>query len=359
MKPHIASAAALALLLGACGSGEPATSAAAPGPAIETVVVGAQAVPDEVLFDAALEAVYQSTIAAQTSARVEEILFDVGDYVEKGDVVVRFRATEQQARAATAQAAVRAAEARLVDAQAEYNRVKDLAARDVLSKSALDRSTAALKSAQAQLEAARASGREAGEQAEYTVVRAPYAGIVVSRHIEVGETATVGKPLMTGLSLEHLRAIVEVPQQAIGAVYARKQARVILPDGSSVEATQLRIPPAADSQTHTFRVLVTLPEGKYGSPQTTQSIVYPGTLVKVAFVRDEREALLLPAQAVVRRSELTAVYVVDEQNRPALRYVTVGAPAADGRYPVLSGLSAGERVALDPVAAAQRLKAGA
>ncbi|MFA5939968.1 MAG: efflux RND transporter periplasmic adaptor subunit [Sinimarinibacterium sp.] len=359
MKLRVASLSALALLLGACGSEEPATSIAAPGPAIETVVVGPQAVPDEVLFDAALEAVFQSTIAAQTSARVEEILFDVGDYVEKGDVVVRFRATEQQARAATAQAAVRAAEARLVDAKADFERVRDLAARDVLSKSALDKSTAALKSAQAQLEAARASGREAGEQADYTVVRAPFAGIVVSRHIEVGETATVGKPLMTGLSLEHLRAVVDVPQQSIGAVYARKQARVILPDGSSVAATQLRIPPAADPQTHTFRVLVTLPVGKYGSPQTAQSIVYPGTLVKVAFERDERSVLLVPASALVRRSELTAVYVVDEQNRPALRYVSVGTAAADGRYPVLSGLSAGDRVALDAVAAAQRIKASA
>ncbi|MEQ1438976.1 efflux RND transporter periplasmic adaptor subunit [Fontimonas sp. SYSU GA230001] len=355
MRLCIASFALLSLVLAACGSEAPAPGAAVAGAAVETLTVTPQKVPDEVQFDAALEAVYQSTIAAQTNARVEELPFDVGDYVEKGQVVVRFRATEQQARAATAQAAVRAAEARLVDAQAEYNRVKDLAERDVLSKAALDKATAALKSAQAQLEAARATAREAGEQADYTVVRAPYSGIVVARHIEVGETATVGKPLMTGLSLEHLRAIVEVPQQAIGAVHARKQARVILPDGSSVEATQLRIPPAADAQTHTFRVLVTLPQGKYGAPQT----IFPGTLVKVGFVRDEREALLVPAQAVVRRSELTAVYVVDEHNRPALRYVSLGAPTADGRYPVLSGLTAGERIALDPVAAAQSLRAGA
>ncbi len=342
-----------ALLLVACGSDEAPPAAggqAAASGGLATLTVALQSVPDEVQFDAALEAINRSTVAAQTSARVEAMPFDVGDYVQKGDVIVRFRATEQQARAASAQAAVREAEARLADARAEYQRVKDLTARDVLAKSALDRATATLKSTQAQVEAARASARAADEQAEHTIVRAPYAGIVVERHIEVGETATVGKPLMTGLSLEHLRAVVEVPQQAIGAVYARKKARVILPDGSSVEATALRIPPAADAQTHTFRVLATLPEGRHGDT------VFPGTLVKVAFVRNERRAMLVPAAALVRRSELTALYVLASDGRPALRYVSVGAPAADGRIPVLSGLSEGEQVVLDPVAAAQALK---
>lgn len=346
----------LSLMVAACGGDEAAPAQQAPAAsALQTIEVTVETMPDEVQFDAALEAVYQSTVAAQTNARVEELPFDVGDYVEKGAVIVRFRATEQQARAASAQATVREAEARLVDARAEHERVKDLAARGVLSKAALDKAVATLKSTQAQVEAARALAREAAEQAEHTVVRAPYAGIVVSRHIEVGETATVGKTLLTGLSLEHLRAVVEVPQQAIGAVHARKQARVILPDGRSVEATQLRIPPAADPETHTFRVLATLPEGQHGEPQT----IFPGTLVKVAFVRDERSAILVPATALVRRSELTAVYVIDADNRPMLRYVSIGAPLTDGRVPVLSGLSAGERIAADPIAAAQLLKRGA
>ncbi len=349
-------AAALAAALGttllaACSQDHSAAPAQARSADLQAIVVTAESVADEVRFDATLEAVFQATVAAQTNARVEEVLFDVGDYVEKGQLIVRFRATEQQARESSAQAAVREAEARLVDARSEYNRTKDLAARGVLSKAALDKATAALKSVQAQVESAKAALREAGEQLAHTEVRAPYAGIVVQRHIEPGETATVGKPLMTGLSLEHLRAVVEVPQQAIGAVHSRRQARVILPDGKSVDASELRIPPSADANTHTFRVLVTLPEGEYG--------VYPGTLVKVAFVRDERQALLLPSSAVIHRSELTAVYVLDANGWPTLRYVRVGSPMRDGRIPVLSGLDEGDRVAADPIAAAQTLKSAA
>lgn len=338
-----------AVVLAACSHEAPEPMvAAAPVTGIEIMVLAPEPVSDAAQFDAALEAIYQSTVAAQTNARVEELPYDVGDYVEKGAVIVRFRGTEQQARAASAQAAVREAEARLVDAQSEYKRVDDLYRRDVLSKSALDKAKATLESTRAQVEAARASAQEAAEQAEYTVVRAPYEGIVVERHIDVGETATVGSPLMTGVSLEHLRAVVDVPQQAIGAVYERKQAQVILPDGRRVEAAGLRIPPSADAATHTFRVLVTLPEGDYG--------VFPGTLVKVAFVRGQHNALLLPATALVRRSELTAVYVLDDGDVPGLRYVSLGEPTPDGRYPVLSGLIAGERVALDPVKTAQQIK---
>ena len=111
------------------------------------------------------------------------------------------------------------------------------------------------------------------------MIRAPYSGIVVKRNVEVGETVTVGRALMTGLSLEHLRAVVEIPQQHIGPLRQHRKARVILPGGRSVPATELRIPPSADPDTHTFRVLVTLPEGDYG--------VFPGSLVKVAFVSGE------------------------------------------------------------------------
>jgi RND family efflux transporter MFP subunit len=292
--------------------------------------------------------VNRSTVAAQTSARVEEILFDVGDYVEKGAVIIRFRATEQQARLDSAAAALREALARLTDAEVNYNRVREVHGRGLLPKAELDRAEADLKSARARVEAARAAGDEAREGLEHTVIRSPYAGIVVERHIEVGETATPGRPLMTGLSLEHLRAVVDIPQSAIAPLREHRSTRVILPDGTSLEAGDLRIPPGADPTTHTFRVLVSLPEGSHG--------VYPGMLVKVAFASGTGETLLVPAAALVQRSEVTGVYVVDDGDRIAFRYVRAGSPAPDGRIPILAGVEPGERVALDPIAAGMAYK---
>jgi len=338
---------ALAALLAACGGDAPAPAALAP-PALATVTVAAETVPQEVVLDATLEAVHQSTVAAQTSARVEELPYDVGDYVEKGAVIVRFRGREQSARLGSAEANVRAAQAQLAEAQSEHARIKNVFERGLVARAALDKAEAALNSAQARVEAAQASAAELREGAEHTVVRAPYAGIVVKRHIEVGETATVGRPLMTGLSLEHLRAAVEVPQHLIGPLRGKPAARVLMPDGSSVAAQGLRISPQADTATHTFHVQVALAQGQHGG--------HPGMLVKVAFVSGERQAVLLPASAVVRRSEVTGAYVVGADNRITLRYLRLGTALADGRVPVLSGLDAGERVALDPIAAGTELK---
>ncbi|RYD90975.1 MAG: efflux RND transporter periplasmic adaptor subunit, partial [Sphingobacteriales bacterium] len=178
-------------------------------------------------------------------------------------------------------------------------------------------------------------------------IYAPYAGIVVSRHIKVGEAVAPGTPLLTGLSLEQLRAQVDIPQQHIGPLRAYKQARVLLADGKVLETRDMRIPPSADGQTHSFKVLVNLPNGDHA--------LFPGTLVKIAFVTGATEGLLVPAGAVAQRGEVNGVYVLADK-RIDFRLVRLGSLTTDNRYPILAGLNAGDEIALDPIAAAQAYK---
>jgi len=79
--------------------------------------------------------------------------------------------------------------------------------------------------------------------------------------------------------------------------------------------------------------------------------VFPGTLVKVAFVSGEADRLVVPSSAVVRRGEVTGVYLVGDDGRVSFNYVRLGAPTPDGLVPVRSGVSEGESVAMDPIAA--------
>ncbi|MDZ7667948.1 MAG: efflux RND transporter periplasmic adaptor subunit [Gammaproteobacteria bacterium] len=337
---------AAGLLLAACsddGPPAPDSTGISHGGALDTAPVVAALVPREILFDGVVEAVNESTVAAQTGGRVLELPFDVGDFVAKGELIARLTDTEQRARVEAARGAVAEARARLAEARLAYDRTKDIFDRQLVSRAELDRATAELDSARARLESAQANLDEAEENLSYTVIRAPYAGTVVERHVRLGETVAPGTPLMTGLSLEHLRVIVEIPQQHIGPLRRHQQARILLPDGSSVAADDLRIPPRADAGTHTFRVLVTLPQGDHH--------VFPGTLAKVAFVRGEQERVLIPGEALVRRGELTAAYVVDDAGRVTLRYLRTATPTMDGRVPILAGLTVGERVAVDPIAA--------
>ncbi len=309
--------------------------------------VAYRSLPWEEAFDGVIEAVQRSTVVAQTSGRVVEVRFDVNDYVEKGEVLLRLDDTAQRAQLERARAALKEAEAGLKQARAHFERIQKLFEKGQVSKAAFDQAEAELKGARARLEAARAQVRQAEEELSYTVVRAPYSGIVVRRHVEVGEAVSPGQPLMTGFSLERLRASAHVPQSLMSQVRGVERARIEIPPlGRVMESRRLTVFPFADAATHTFTVRAELPES---------GGLYPGMFVKVVFALGERKRLLVPARAVVYRGEVTGVYVV-EGEAVRFRQIRIGRPFGE-EVEVLAGLSAGERVALEPIKAGAYLKA--
>ncbi|MCW8925003.1 MAG: efflux RND transporter periplasmic adaptor subunit [Xanthomonadales bacterium] len=294
----------------------------------------------ERVFDGTVEAVHQATVSAQTGGRIAELNYDVDDYVEQGAVLVRFTDEEQQAALRQAEAQLAEAKARSIEADENHRRARDLHERGLGSQRDLDRALAARDSAVARVKASESAVASAKQRLEYTVVRAPYAGIVTQRHVELGETVTPGQRLMSGLSLERLRVAVDLPQSAAIEVRKAPVATVITSEGR-VDSGEITMFPVADPVTNTFRVRLDLPEGQFG--------LYPGMFVKVAFAIGEAERLLVPAEAVLHRSEVTALYVVND-GKVRLRQVRTGQHFGD-RVEILSGVLAGETVALDPVLA--------
>jgi len=292
-------------------------------------------VEEERILDAVVEAVHQATISAQTSGRVVKINADVDDTVSKGDILIQFRNKEQQA-------AFDAAKAGFEEAESEYKRVKDIFSKKLVAKAVLDKASSKFKSAKAKLE-------QATEALENTIVRAPYSGIVVKRHIEVGELANHGRTLMTGLSLEALRANVALPQDLVNVVREKNKATAILKNGQRLPISKITVSPYADTQSHTFQMRAELPKGDFG--------IYPGMFIKIAIVSGVKQSLIVPASAIAHRSEVSAVYVMNDNNQLVFRQVRVGAfiPASNS-YEILAGLENNEKVMLDPVAAAAQLK---
>ena len=165
------------------------------------------------------------------AVRSRRSFYDVDDFVEKGEVIARLRDTEHRARLAQAAADLRSASAQLEQAREEHQRIEGLYQQKNVSESALDQAEADLESAEARLESAQANLEQAQEQLEYTQIRAPYSGIVIRRHVELGEVASPGSPVMSGISLEELRVIIDVPQSAIPAVRERGEINIYLPNG--------------------------------------------------------------------------------------------------------------------------------
>jgi RND family efflux transporter MFP subunit len=306
----------------------------------ETLAAAYETAPRERVWDGTVEAVNQATVSAQTSGRVAEIFYDVDDFVAAGAPIMRFTDTEQRAALDSARGVLQEAEARAAETDSEFSRVAAMFENGTVARARYDQAQANRNAAAARLESARAGVSNAEEQLEYALVRAPYAGIVSQRHVAVGELVRPGAPLMSGLSLEHLRVVVDVPQSMLEPIRDIGKANVYVGE-RAIAAEALTFFPVADAATNTFRVRVTLPAGSV--------TLYPGTFVKVGFVVGETERLLVPTSAIVVRSELTAVYVVGDET-VTLRQIRAGRRYGE-RSEVLAGLDAGEIVAADPIAA--------
>jgi RND family efflux transporter MFP subunit len=300
---------------------------------LETVTSARISMPLEYRVDGVVEARQQATlsaevagkVSAEVAGKVESVNFDVDDFVEQGEIILRIRDRDYQAQQKKARAALNEAEASLQDMQLEYRRSQDLRKQKLISQADFDKARANLKAAQARKSAADANLAQADEQLGHTVLRAPYSGVVVERHVEPGEAVNPGQPIMTGYGLGELRVTAMVPQSMIGELRQRRSAQVILlEDGQALEVSKITIHPFANPKNHSFPVRLDLPQ--------TDTALYPGMLVKVAIAIGSTERLLLPQRALVSRSEVNAVYVIAADGKLALRQVRPGNRYGESRW---------------------------
>lgn len=313
--------------------------------ATDWLTLSEQQVPQWLQLPVTVEAIAASTVSAQTSGRIIELPYDVNDLVPQGAVIVRFSDSEQRARLQQAEAAVAEALSRQDEMEKELRRNQQLREQGLIAKAALDQALANANAAKARTGQARAGVAQAQELLEQTVVRAPYSGIVQQRYVELGELATPGKPLLRGLSLQHLRLSGQLAQRQLAAAQQSSAAQLQLSDGRIIDlgAPQLTIAPEASAGGHSYLLRLTLPEADY-----SQYGLYPGSWQRLQLQVATVLVLRLPVAAVIWRGEVSAVW----QKLPAgvvLQPVRLQTPEP-GFVHVLSGLSAGAVVAADATA---------
>lgn len=303
-------------------------------------------------YDGVVEALRQTTIAAQVSGAVVDLKVGAGDRVAAGQVLLRLDARAADQNTAASDAQVRAARAAQDVAAKEFERQKQLAAARFISPAALDRAEAEFKAAHAQAAAQLAQAGAARTASGFYVVRAPYAGVVSEVPVTLGDMALPGRALVTLHDPAALRVAAAVPQSAAAAVGDGKAVRVELPALTGA-AERMQTPqrvqllPAADLATHTVTVRADLAPGL--------AAAMPGQFARLWLpAADGLRAASpwVPAPAIVRRAEMTGLYVLDANGKPLLRQVRLGRSDGD-RVEVLAGLATGERVAIDAQAAAR------
>ena len=321
--------------------------------ALPTVTARASAQAAPAGFDGRVEAVRQAQIAAQVPGAVVELNVHAGDRARAGQVLLRIdaRAAEQGLAASTAQ--VTAARAQRDVAAKELARKQQLYEKRYISQAALDQAEAAYKAAQAQADALAAQTSAAQTQTAFHEVRAPFDGIVAQVAVERGDMAMPGKPLLTVYDPAQLRVSAFVPATALGEnAKGIEGARVQLAgQAEAIAPARVQALPTVDAASLTREVRADLPAGTSAAPGQFARLLLPGAAAGA-------QRLVVPRATVVRRAEMTGLYVLDESNAPRLRQVRLGAAAGD-EVEVLSGLDAGERVVTDPHAATRAAAAQA
>lgn len=368
---------------------EAPTERAAPvaGVRVETLALSALRDAEEVVGTVRTKT--QMLVSSKVQGYVREIRVRQGDHVEKGRVLVtvderELAARAERARAALAEAemgldearrtldeaaaALRSAEADRVYAEATAGRYRQLWQRELVSAQDYEAvemkrksTTAAVEQAQARIASLHAREKQMryridGASAELqaseialgeTRITAPATGVVVDRRAEPGDLAVPGQPLLVLDDPRAYRLEAVVGESAVGRVQIGQSVPVVVDSlARTLPGRVAEIIPAADPTSRTVTVKLDLP----ATPG-----LRTGLFGRARFPAAERQALLVPLTALVERGQLTSAYVVDARGIARLRLVTTGARYGD-RVEILSGLDAGERVAVE---GAPRLSDGA
>ena len=310
-------------------------------PQVPVLTLGAKAVSTGYELDGVVEAVRQATVSAQATGRVSSLLVKVGDKVKAGQVLATIDDRDTQTGVARSQAQVAQSEAELANALANVQRTRDLRKQGFVSQAALDVAESQYKAAQAGRAGAGAGAQQARLAQSFTQVTAPFDGYVMETLAQAGDLAVPGKPVATVYAPQPLRVVVQVPA-SMGA-QARSAQRIELQVGEAwVQPAAQQGVTAADpvSQTLTWKMDV---------PAAAAAQLMPGQQARVRFVGGTAQRMVVPQAAVLRRGELTGVYV-DSDKGFVLKAVRLGVQHGDS-VEVLAGLKAGDVVAANAIQA--------
>lgn len=376
-KPLVPVLAGVALVASvACGGTSSPVSGTADSAAEPLVVTTAAAAriqwPDVYEAGGVVRARHVAVLSARVVAPVLDVHVRAGDRVRRGQTLVVLDGRELQAQAARAEAAaagatlgldatraeLQAAEAALTLAQVTFDRVRGLVERNSATAQELDQAQAALAGAGARVAGARArvaeaeqgsaaarAGREAATVGvSYTTLTAPFDGLVSARHVDPGALAAPGTPLLTleDTNTFRLEAFVDASHAQLVAPGAAAEVRLdgTNTDGASWHVVRVSEIGNLDPGQHSFLVKADLPAGL---------VQRSGQFGRLRVHGSARLALAVPASAVVRRGQVTFVFVPDAEGVARLRMISIGGARGD-QVEILAGLDEDEHVITAPPA---------
>ncbi|MBC9883101.1 efflux RND transporter periplasmic adaptor subunit [Bradyrhizobium sp. INPA01-394B] len=308
---------------------------------VRTTVVQPRDRQASITLTGEIQARFRADLSFRVGGRVVARNVEVGAHVNKGDVLARLDAAEQQADVDAATAALASAEAQLRVAKATFERQKALIASGFTTRTVYDQAQEGLRTAEGVLEAAKAQLGTSRDALSYTVLRAEADGIVTARNIEVGQVVPAAQPVFSLAQDGERDAVFEVYESVfLGQTDSRRVTLALVSDTSVTATGEVReISPVIDAKSSTIRVKVSIE-----NPSTEMTL---GSAVAGTVKAKAQKEIALPWSALMAAGRKPAVWTVDPNTQTAsLKPVTVGAYEA-GQVLIKAGLEPGERVVID------------
>lgn len=316
------------------------------GPAVKVVAAGQKSVANFNDIDGVVEAVMQSTLSSQIAGRVLSLNVKAGDRVKAGQVLATLDDRETQTGVLRSQAQLQQSDAELRQLQIALKRTQDLKTQGFVSAAALDLAEAQYKAAQAGRDSAGAATQQAKVTQSFSKITAPYDAWVLETSAQAGDLALPGKPLLTVYAPQPLRVVMQWPASEKNTLPKLQDIQIQL-GAETIKPVSIQIMPNADGISQTIGIKLDLPRA--GAALNAA----PGQQVRVRTAGTSQAKGLVPGTAILRRGEMTAVYVAQE-NGFAMKLVRLGADHGSAGVEIWAGLKAGELVAVDAVQAGMK-----
>lgn len=310
-------------LLASCSSGPDETSGAAPVSAeAHTMTVKLQEVPQHYFASGTITSDHRIAVSSRLSGYIREIAAREGERVKKGQVLVRVDPVDAKQNLAQAKAD-------LSDAESDLARFRQLLAANAVSKQQFDK-------AELRYKVARSRVAQAKNQLSYAEIVSPVDGIVVQKLLNTGDLAAPGMPVLVVEDPSQLLVETNVSEEYIAALHVGDAVELNIPSVNKPLHGKIRqLVDAADPGTHQFLVKVSIENGNG---------IRPGMFAEVGFRTGSRQALLVPRAAVLHRSGLTGIYLLDSNNITHYRQIRLGATSGES-VEAVAGLKDGDRIA--------------
>ena len=323
-------------IFSACGSDQPATTGEDPV-TVEMATAEAEMASSVKSFPGNVESNSQASLSTIVMGTVTDVSVSVGQRVNQGEILARIKDDQIRAKKMQLEANMVQAKANLENTEKNYNRIKNLYSEESATSKELDDISTMYDIAKANVEALEASLREVNEMLEYTVIRAPFDGIVSRKFVSAGDMAAPGHPIVAIADPGTLKITANVPATWISKISEGDSITVSVSaaDIDAANAVLSAVSNAGDPMSRQYSIEARMTDSNNASR------LKPGMFAEVNIRSEASESLYISSSALVRRGQLTGIYTVSDENRTVLRWVRTG-KSAGNTIEILTGLTPGE-----------------